>query len=94
MSSTVAGPGPQREGTGWAVDRRDQPRWYGFSAGAFYRLDANKIINRMLCWFAGAHSDIRSSEVAWAVVATAGLGQGRPARCPSLPTGQAGQPSA
>jgi hypothetical protein len=58
------------------VSRRLEPAgsWYDWQAGTFYRMDANQVINRDLSWLAGAHSDIRKPELAWAAVSAAGLG--------------------
>ena len=47
---------------------------YRWQPGTFYRLDANQVINHNLSWLAGAHSDIRKPEIAWAAVTAAGLG--------------------
>jgi len=57
------------------VSRRLEPAgsWYDWQAGSFYRMDANLVINRDLSWLAGAHSDIRKPELAWAAVSAAGL---------------------
>lgn len=58
------------------VSRRLEPAgsWYDWQPGTFYRMDANRVINRDLSWLAGAHSDIRKPELAWAAVSAAGLG--------------------
>jgi hypothetical protein len=48
---------------------------YGWRPGRFYRMDANRVINRDLSWLAGAHCDIRKPELAWAAVSAAGLGE-------------------
>src|SRR5882757_151248 len=60
------------------VSRRLEPAgsWYDWQPGTFYRMDANHVINRDLSWLAGAHSDIRKPELAWAAVSAAGLGSG------------------
>jgi hypothetical protein len=60
------------------VDQRLEPPGtpYGWKAGTFYRLDATHVVNRQLSWFAGAHSDIRKPEIAWAAVTAAGLADG------------------
>ncbi|WP_037064098.1 hypothetical protein [Pseudonocardia acaciae] len=57
------------------VDRELLPVGGGYEwrPRTLYRLDANKVINRDLGWLAGAHSDIRKPELAWAVVTAAGL---------------------
>jgi hypothetical protein len=46
---------------------------YAWQAGTFYRVEAHHVINRNLSFFAGAHSDIRKPEIAWAAVTAAGL---------------------
>jgi hypothetical protein len=62
---------------GEVVSRRLEPAgsWYDWQAGTFYRMDATLVINRDLSWLAGAHSDIRKPELAWAAVSAAGLGR-------------------
>jgi hypothetical protein len=62
---------------GEVVSRRLEPAgsWYDWQAGTFYRMDASLVINRDLSWLAGAHSDIRKPELAWAAVSAAGLGR-------------------
>jgi hypothetical protein len=57
------------------ISQRLQPvgSRYDWRPGKFYRLDANLVINRDLSWLAGAHSDIRKPEIAWAAVNAAGL---------------------
>lgn len=58
-----------------ARDQRLEPDGhpYRWEAGTFYRLAAHHVINRRLSLFAGAHSDIRRPEIAWAAVTAAGL---------------------
>jgi hypothetical protein len=46
---------------------------YDFRPGTFYALDANAVINANQSPFSGAHSDIRHSEVLWAVRSASGL---------------------
>ncbi len=40
---------------------------YGFANGSFYSLDSSAVIANMANGFAGAHSDIKHPEVAWAM---------------------------
>ncbi|HYY17303.1 MAG TPA: hypothetical protein VE864_00575, partial [Streptosporangiaceae bacterium] len=48
---------------------------YQFTPKAFYRIDANKVINNVkLSSFAGAHSDIEKAPVAELIVAAAAAG--------------------
>jgi hypothetical protein len=46
---------------------------YQWQPGRLHSLDSTQVINRDLSWRAGAHSDIRKPEIAWAAVSAAGL---------------------
>jgi hypothetical protein len=46
---------------------------YDFQRGTIYDVDANAVICTNLSAFSSAHSDIRHSEILWAVISAAGL---------------------
>ena len=63
----IGNDGFQQSPPGTTVEMKPQGQDYGFTKGAVYLLDSNKIICANQSQFSGAHSDIRHPEVAWAI---------------------------